>query len=71
MNKYDIDRMTVREILEVPEIVRIVEKHMPGITRHPFLFMVKRNTLPELLQMAKGHADPDKIRLMREEISML
>lgn len=71
MSKYDIDSMTVKEILAVPELVRVIEKHMPGITGHPLLFMVKRKTLPEVLNMAKGYADPEKIRAMREEIARL
>ena len=71
MNKYDIDNMTVKEALEVPQIVRIIEKHYPGASRHPMLFLVKRKTLPQVLQMMGRNADPEKIRLIREEVSLL
>ena len=69
--KYNIDAMTVKEILAVPEIVKIIEKYYPGITRHPMLFLVKRKTLPEALKMAGNHADPKDIIKMREEVSRL
>jgi hypothetical protein len=68
--RYDIDKMTVMEALEVPEIVKIVDKHYPGATRHPLLFLVKRKTLPEVLKMTPG-ADQERIRRIREDISRL
>ena len=68
--RYDIDNMTVMEALQVPEIVKIVDKHYPGATRHPLLFFVKRKTLPEVLKMAPN-ADPERIRRIREDVSKL
>ncbi len=71
MSKYNIDRMTVREVMAVPELVAIIEKHIPGITRHPLLFMVKGRLMPDVIKMAGNHADPTKIRLMYEEAARL
>ena len=68
--KYDIDKMTVTDSLEIPEIVKIVDTHYPGATRHPLLFLVKRKTLPEVLKMTPK-ADPERIRRIREDISKL
>jgi len=68
--RYDIDKMTVMEALEVPAIVKIIDKHYPGAARHPLLFLVKRKTLPEVLKMAPN-ADLERIRRIREDVSKL
>ena len=71
MSKYDIDRMTVKEVMAVPALVAVIEKHIPGITKHPLLFMVKHKLMPDVIKMAGRHADPEKIKLMRREIETL
>ena len=68
--RYDIDKMTVKEALEIPEIVKIVDRHYPGALRHPLLFLVKKKTLPEVLKMAPG-ADQERIRRIREDVNKL
>ena len=69
--KYNIDNITVNEALDIPEIVKIVEKHFPMATQHPLLFFVKRKTLSEVLNIIKDSADEEKIELIRQEISNL
>ena len=43
MAKYSLDTITVSEVLDVPELRALVDKHIPAVLEHPPLLEVGRS----------------------------
>ncbi len=70
---YTLDS-TVGEILEDTGAVKILEKHVPGITSNPMLAFAKGMTLKTILAMPQAHQaglTEDMVKKVLTEINAL
>lgn len=71
MSRYDLTTTTVRELLEDPAAVAIVERRFPGISHNPMIAFAKGMKAEKAMAMAADHVDPAEIAKIRAEIEAL
>ena len=71
--RYDPDTALLGTLLADPEVVAILEKHVPGITRNPMIGMAKGMTANQALTMGApmlgGQHVVDAIRAEMSELA--
>ncbi len=71
MGKYDLDAVTLGQLLEDPEVQAILERHSPGITSNPMLNMAKGMPAAQAVGMASGMIGQDAVDAIRQEVEAL
>jgi len=70
--RYDPDKIMLGTMLDDPEVVAILEKHAPGITKNPMIGMAKGMTANQALAMAGAMLGGQQVvDAIRTEISLL
>lgn len=71
MAKYDLNVVTLGELLDDSECADIMEKHAPGITSNPMLAMAKGMPAAQAVAMAGGMIGQDAAAAIKAEIEAL
>jgi len=71
MGRYDLSTTTIGRLLEDPDAVAIVERHFPGVSRAPFLGLVRGVPATRAIAMASAYATPAEIGAIRAELEAL
>jgi hypothetical protein len=70
--RYDPDKTMLGTMLNDPEVVAILEKHSPGITKNPMIGMAKGMTANQALVMGSAMLGGQSVvAAIREEIEKL
>lgn len=70
--RYDPDKTMLGTMLDDPEVVAILEKHAPGITKNPMIGMAKGMTANQALVMGSAMIGGQTVvAAIREEIEKL
>ena len=70
--RYDPDTTKLGTLLDDPEVVAILEKHAPGITKNPMIGMAKGMTANQALVMGSAMIGGQSVvAAIREEIEKL
>jgi hypothetical protein len=70
--RYDPDKTMLGTMLNDPEVVAILEKHSPGITKNPMIGMAKGMTANQALVMGSAMLGGQSVvASIREEIEKL
>jgi len=65
---------TMEELLEIPEAVAIIEKHLPGLTTHPYIDRAFAFTLRVISSMPQASVvglTPEVYKLIEEDFAKL
>jgi hypothetical protein len=62
---------TIRDLLNHEEARAIVEKHMPGASKHPDLPMAMHMSLREVSYYPESGLTPTKLKTIEEELKSL
>lgn len=71
MGKYDINTVTLGELLDDPTCAAIMEEHAPGLTSNPMLAMAKGMPAAQAVSMAGGMIGADKAAAIKDAIEAL
>jgi len=70
--RYDPDKTMLGTMLNDPEVVAIIEKHAPGMTKNPMIGMAKGMTANQALVMGSAMlGGPTVVDAIRREIEQL
>jgi urease gamma subunit len=70
--RYDPDKTMLGTMLNDPEVVAILEKHAPGITKNPMIGMAKGMTANQALVMGAAMLGGQTVvDAVREDIAQL
>lgn len=61
MARYDVDHTLIGELLADPDVIAIVERPAPGLTRHPLLSDARYLTIPQARAYASGVVTPAQL----------
>jgi hypothetical protein len=71
--RYDPDKTMLGTMLNDPEVVAILEKHAPGITKNPMIGMAKGLSANQALVMGSallgGQTEVDAIRAEMDQLA--
>lgn len=71
MAKYDLATTSVGTLLDDPEVVNILERHVPGITSNPMIGMARSWPAQQVISMAGSTVDEDAVAAITAEIEAL
>ncbi|WP_040158879.1 hypothetical protein [Nigerium massiliense] len=71
MSKYDLDKVTLGELLADPKVVAIVDEYAPGITKNPAAAMVKGMKASSAIHMASGFVPAETVQSVCSRIENL
>ena len=71
MNRYDLSRTTVEQLLADEEAVAILERYRPGLAGSRGLATVADLPVEEALKLAERYAKPGEIEKARAELETL
>lgn len=71
MGKYDLNTVTIGELLEDPQVVEIVDQYAPGMANNPAANVYKGVTVDSALGMAGRFVPAETIDAVRSRIESL
>lgn len=71
MTRYDMNSVTLGELLDDPEAVQIVDRVVPGATSHPLVGMVRGMKATAALAMAGGQLTAEQRDALLRELGGL
>jgi hypothetical protein len=64
-------RTRLRQLLEDPRAVAVLERHLPGASSHPQLHLALDMSLQEIASYPEAGLTPDKLKAIVEELERL
>ncbi len=69
--RYDLSKATVDEVLADPEVVAVVERFRPGLSKSRDAKSVEHLTVDQALEVAKRYARPGELERARAALEAL
>ncbi|WP_309617154.1 hypothetical protein [Salinibacterium sp.] len=71
MPKYNLADVKLGTLMDDPEALAIIEKHVPELQKLPMLSMAKKMSFNAVVGMASGQLGKSAVEAMREELGSL
>ena len=71
MARYDLNSISLGDLLDDSEVVAIMEKHAPGVTSNPMIGMVRGMSAAQAIGMAGAMIGADKVEAIKADIDAL
>jgi len=62
---------TLGELLKDPKAVEVLDKHIPGMSKHPMLSMATGFSLKMIAGFPQAGMSPDKLKLIVDDLAKL
>ena len=71
MAKYSLDTITVSEVLDVPELRALVDKHIPAVLEHPLLEVGRSFVFNDAVPYIEDLVTEDDLNAFKEAVEAL
>jgi hypothetical protein len=71
MAKYSVEKTTIEEIVNTPELLEIAERLQPGVLKTPGISLAMKMTLPQAAKFVPAVLTPELLEKVDEEFAKL